>query len=331
MKRIGYLLEQIADPENLRIAFWRASKGKTHKLEVLEFQKNFEKNIQNLRNQLLETNLDIGYYNIFTIYEPKERIICAASFPERVLHYAIINVCYIYFEKFQIYDSYATRINKGTFAALDRAKLFTKNKKYFLKLDVRKYFNSISHSILFLLLKHKFKDKKLMEVFAQIIGSYSISKSKGLPIGNLTSQYFANYYLAFLDHFIKEILHVKCYVRYMDDMVLWSNEKATLKDILIKIRYYLNDKLDLSLKQELINSTEKGLPFLGFILRPTGVRISSAGKRRFIKKYRDYENKLLNNEWSDEQYQSHILPLLDFVKKADTYHFRKILFEGNNQ
>jgi len=100
---------------------------------------------------------------------------------------------------------------------------------------------------------------------------------------------------------------------------------------LIQYQQFLNEKLDLSLKQELLNFTSKGLPFLGFILRPAGVRIGSAGKRRFIKKYRDYENKLLNNEWSDDQYQSHILPLLDFVKKADTYQFRKMLLKGNNQ
>lgn len=331
MKRAGFLLEQIAEPENLRIAFWRASKGKTDKLEVLKYQTKFEENIKKLREQILRTTLDIGHYNIFTIYEPKERIICAASFPERVLHYAIINICYPYFEKFQIYDSYATRIDKGTFAAIDRAKIFTKNNTYFLKLDVRKYFNSISHPILVSLLKHKFKDKKLLEILEQIIDSYSISESKGLPIGNLTSQYFANYYLAFLDHYIKESLQVKCFVRYMDDMVLWNDSKNILKDNLKKIKQYLNENLDLTLKQELLNLTSNGLPFLGFVLRSAGMRISSNSKRRFLKKYRNYENKLLKNVWSEQEYQNHILPLLDFVKKADTYHFRKILFEGNNQ
>ena len=332
MKRTGFLLEQIADSENLRIAFWKASRMKAGKKEVTSFQKNLEKNLTDLREQLLKISIDIGHYHYFTIYDPKERIICAASFPERVLHHAIMNICDPYFEKFQIYDSYATRKNKGTFAAVDRAHNFTKRNELFLKLDIRKYFDSIDHNVLLKLLGKKFKDPKLLEIFEQIINSYSTSQSKGLPIGNLTSQYFANFYLAFLDHFIKEDLQIKHYVRYMDDMILWGNTKIEIKDNLKRIKEYLNNQLALNIKPELLNYTSKGLPFLGYLLYPNGKRLNSRSKKRFIKKVKLYENKLSNEKWSQEEYQRHILPLLDFVKKANTHNFRSMLFEkGINQ
>ena len=327
MKRTGFLLEQISDPENIRIAFWKASKRKAGKKEVLDFQEKLERNLMNLREHLLESSLDIGHYHYFTIYDPKERIICAASFPERILHHAIMNVCDHYFEKFQIYDSYATRKGKGTFAAIDRAHNFTKVNKYFLKLDVRKYFDSIDHHVLINLLHKKFKDPRLLKIFEQIISSYSTSKSKGLPIGNLTSQYFANFYLAFLDHFIKESLHAKYYVRYMDDMVLFSNSKIELKDNLKSMKNYLNEKLGLILKSQILNYTSKGLPFLGYLLFQNEKRLNSRNKKRFIKKVKIYGEKLLSEEWSQDEYQRHILPLLDFVKKANTYSLRKSIFE----
>ena len=327
MKRTGFLLEQITNPENLRIAFWKASRMKVGKKEVITFQKKLEKNLTKLREQLLNVDLDIGHYHYFTIYDPKERIICAASFPERVLHHAIMNVCDPYFEKFQIYDSYATRKNKGTFATVDRAHNFTKRNEFFLKLDVRKYFDSIEHNVLINLLRSKFKDPKLLKIFEQIINSYSTSSNKGLPIGNLTSQYFANYYLAFADHFIKEDLQIKYYVRYMDDMVLWSNHKSELKENLKKIKEYLTEQLDLTLKPQLLNYTSKGLPFLGYLLFPYNKRLNSRSKKRFIKKSKLYENKLSKEEWSQEEYQKHILPLLDFVKKANTHNFRISIFE----
>ena len=326
MKRTGFLLEQIAEPENLRIAFWKASRMKAGKKEVAVFLENLEKNLTNLREQLLNASLDIGEYHYFTIYDPKERIICAASFPERVLHHAIMNVCNPYFEKFQIYDSYATRKNKGTFAAVDRAHNFAKRNEVFLKLDVRKYFDSIDHIILINLLHLKFKDPRLLKIFEQIISSYSTSQLKGLPIGNLTSQYFANFYLAFADHFIKEELQIKYYVRYMDDMILWNNTKIEMKNNLKIIKDYLYEQLGLSIKPQLLNYTSKGLPFLGYLLFPNRIKLNSRSKKRFIKKVNLYKNKLSREEWSQGEYQRHILPLLDFVKKANTHNFRKNVF-----
>lgn len=234
MKRENHLIARIADPDNLRLAFWKARKGKEGKIEVLCFRKSLDKNLLLLRDELLSGNIDVGNYNYFTIHDPKERLICAATFRERVLHHAIMNVCHANFEKYQIFDSYASRMGKGTFAALERAKGFQQKYKWFLKLDVRKYFDSIDHEKLKIMLVNMFKDKALLNVFNHIIDSYKTATGKGLPIGNLTSQYFANHYLAFADHYLKEKLQATAYIRYMDDMVIWANNKDFLLRVGIK-------------------------------------------------------------------------------------------------
>jgi len=323
MKRKNNLLEKIAEPENLRFAFWKARKAKDGKMEVAEFRKALDKNLLSLRNELLSGNIEVGNYHYFTIYDPKERLICAASFKERVLHHAIMNICHANFEKFQIFDSYASRKGKGTYAALERAKCFHKKYKWFLKLDVRKYFDSIDHFILKQLIEKRFKDKALLQVYFQIIDSYQTSEGKGLPIGNLTSQYFANHYLALADHYIKEKLHVSAYVRYMDDMVIWSNDKNTLQKIGNEFKSFIESELSLTLKPFCLNSTVKGLPFLGYFLFPDRIMLNKNSRKRFKNKLIHYTGKLQNDEWSQSEYQAHILPLIAFAKHANTFNLRR--------
>lgn len=323
MKRENNLFEKIADPENLRLAFWKARTAKDGKMEVATFRKALDKNLLLLRNELLSGNIEVGNYHYFTIFDPKERLICAASFKERVLHHAIMNICHVNFEKFQIFDSYASRKGKGTYAALERAKCFHKKYKWFLKLDVRKYFDSIVHCILKQLLEKRFKDKPLLNVFFRIIDSYQTSKGNGLPIGNLTSQYFANHYLAVADHYIKEKLQVSAYVRYMDDMVIWSNDKNTLLKIGNKFKSFIESELSLTLKPFCLNSIVKGLPFLGYFLLPEKIMLNKNSRKRFKTKLIHYAGKLQNGEWSQSDYQAHILPLIAFAKHANTYHLRR--------
>ncbi|MBN2894100.1 MAG: hypothetical protein JXL97_19675, partial [Bacteroidales bacterium] len=172
MKRAVFLIEQITDLNNLYEAFYKAQKGKKEKQEVVEYKKDLYENLKQLQRQIQTGNLDIGNYHYFTIYEPKERLICAASFPERVLHHSLMNVCHKYFENQQISESYATRIGKGTYKAIEKARFYSKQYKYYLKLDIRKYFDSISHQILMQKLETIFKDKMLLYVFYQIIDSY---------------------------------------------------------------------------------------------------------------------------------------------------------------
>ena len=271
MKRENNIISLVADPDNLRLAFGKARKAKEGKIEVAEFRKSFDENLITIRNELLSGNVQVGNYHYFTIFDPKERLICAAKFRERVIHHALMNICHTNFEKYQIFDSYASRIGKGTYVALDRATIFQKKYKWFLKLDVRKYFDSIDHNILKRMLAKRFKGKTLIRVFYQIIDSYKTKLEKGLPIGNLTSQYFANHYLGFADHYIKEHLHALAYVRYMDDMVIWSDNKNSLIEIGKKFETFIESELSLKLKPFCLNSTNKGLPFLGYVLFPNTV------------------------------------------------------------
>ena len=322
MKRENNLISLIADPDNLRLAFWKARKAKEGKMEVAEFRKSLDKNLLSLRNEILSGNVQVGQYHYFTIFDPKERKICAATFFERVLHHALMNVCHANFEKYQIFDSYASRLGKGTYAALARSSVFQHQYKWFLKLDVRKYFDSIDHAIIKSMLTKRFKDKVLLQIFFQIIDSYHTAEGKGLPIGNLTSQYFANHYLALADHHIKEKLQASAYVRYMDDMVIWSNDKNMLLKIGNEFQSFIESLLSLSLKPFCLNSTDKGLPFLGYMLFPKTVLLNSSSCKRFKAKLKQYTYKLNNAQWNQAEYQAHVLPLIAFAKHANTFNLR---------
>lgn len=322
MKRESNLIEKIAEPDNLRLAFWKARKAKEGKMEVAEFRKSLDKNLLSIRSELLTGNVQVGNYHYFTIFDPKERLICAASFRERVMHHTIMNVCHAKFEKFQIFDSYASRLSKGTYAALERASVFQKKFRWFLKLDVKKYFDTIDHAILKQMLAKRFKDNILLNVFNKIIDSYQTNSGKGLPIGNLTSQYFANHYLATADHFIKEKLQASAYVRYMDDMVIWSDDKNMLLRTAEEFKAFIEEELALCLKPFCLNTTDKGLPFLGYVLYPDKIFLNNNSRKRFKSKLAHYTQKLNNAEWSQTEYQAHVLPLIAFTKHASTYKLR---------
>jgi retron-type reverse transcriptase len=323
MKREGYLMARIADPDNLRLAFWKARKGKSHSPSVEHFRGNLDSNLLSLRDELLSGDVCVGDYHYFTITDPKERLICAASFRERVLHHAIMNVCHDSFERFQIYDSYATRQGKGQYAALERTKVYSHRYRWFCKMDVRKFFESIDQDTLLAQLGRRFKDPLLLSLFAQIIGSYEHQAGKGVPIGNLTSQYFANFYLGYADHFAKEVLHQATYVRYMDDVVMWHD----CKDVLIRraadFDAYIASELHMQLKPMCINSCSRGIPMLGYVVFPHRVRLNKASKKRFTCKYKQYNDLLTCGRWTQTDYARHILPLMAFVRFADSRGYRQ--------
>jgi len=323
MKRDNFLMERIADPDNLRLAFWKAGRGKTGKEEVIRFRDHLDGNLLALRAELLSGRVDVGHYRYFKIYDPKERLICASAFRERVLHHALMNVCHDSFERSQLYDSYACRAGKGTYAALDRAKAFQRRYAWFLKLDVRKYFYSISHDVLKQLLRRRFRERRLLDVFGSIIDSYEATSGCGIPIGNLTSQYFANHYLAAADRYIKERLQVPAYVRYMDDMVLWSNDKELLLSAGKRAERYMQEALRLALKPFCLNRADRGLPFLGYLLYPRSTRLGRISRQRFRAKCTAYSHKLNSGIWTQAEYQRHILPLLAFTRHANATAWRR--------
>ncbi len=326
MKRVGNLIESIANPDNLRLAFYKAQKGKTTKNDVIFFSKHLDKNLALIREQILNSSFDLGNYHQFTIYEPKKRQICAAPFRERVLHHAIINICHPVFERCQIFDSYACRKGKGTHAALLRALYFQKKHKWHLKLDIRKFFDSVDQQILFSSLKHIFKDKKLLDIFNTIISSYAVLPGKGIPIGNLTSQYFANHLLSAVDHFVKETLQIPGYVRYMDDMVLWHNDKSKLLEAGKRLKDFISNEFCLELKPFCLNQNIKGLPFLSHIVFPYTVKLSNMSKQRFANKMKKYCEYLENEIWSQDDFKRHIEPLIAFT--GSNKGFRKKVLEN---
>lgn len=327
MKRANHLIGQVADPDNLRLAFWKARKGKSHAQGVEAYRVNLDNNLMRLREQILTGLVEVGQYHYFKVYEPKERKICAAAFSEQVLHHALMNVCHPYFEHCQISDSYASRKGKGTYAALGKAQRFACNYSWYLKLDVRKFFESIHRGVLREQLIRLFKDPKLLEIFGKILDSYETGPDRGLPIGNLTSQYFANHHLSGLDHFVKEVLRIEAYVRYMDDMVLWSDEKAVLKNAFAAITAFVEERLLCTLKPEQLNKTAEGLPFLGYRVRPYHTRLLGQSKQRFVRKFRYAENMLGSGEWGQATYQRHVAPLVAFTQHADAGTFRACLME----
>ena len=233
-----------------------------------------------------------------------------------------MNVCHPYFERQQIFDSYASRKQKGTYAALARAAGFNRKFTWFLQLDVRKYFDSIHHGVMRSQLCRLFKDPQLLRIFDRILDSYAVHPGRGVPIGNLTSQYFANHYLSPADHYIRENLRIPAYVRYMDDMVLWHHDKAALLEAGHQLQAFICDRLQQELKPFCLNENKQGLPFLGYLLYPDTIRLARRSRQRYIRKIRQYENWLAAGIWSDKQYQNHALPLTAFTQHADAKAFR---------
>lgn len=321
MKRVGNLIPQIACFDNLMLAHYKAKKGKESKPPIRAFSKNLHHNLKQLQAQILSGQVQVGNYHYFTVYDPKERIICAAAYSERVLHHALMNICHPIFEKFQIKDSYATRLQKGTFKAIERAHAFQKQYSHYCKFDIRKYFDSIDHNNLLTMLQNRFKDAALLNIFEVIIRSYQVSPGKGIPIGNLTSQYFANHYLAHLDHFVKDQLQAKAYVRYMDDFVIWHHSAIQLKHLANQIEQFIQTKLQLALKTNHTDMTKHGLTFLGFRLFPNKILLSRRSKKRYVQKNRILGCLLADKQISQKLYQIRVTALLAFVRKAYSKNF----------
>jgi retron-type reverse transcriptase len=314
----------IPNPENLHLAFRKAARGKQDRPEVIAFREDFEANIRKLREQLLQNEPDVGHYRFFYVRDPKPRHICAASFPERVLHHAIMNIFEPVLESYAIYDSYACRKDKGVHKALKKAQTYSGNYLWYLKLDIRKYFDSIDHGIMIHLISRRIKDRKLILLFQTLLETYHTEHGKGVPIGNLISQHLANFYLGYFDHWIKEERRIQPYLRYMDDFIVFGQDKSYLKLELEYIREFLREKLSLELKDNIqLNRCSRGIPFLGCRVFPDRILLSPRSRQRFSKKFREYENNLIIGKWSWEELARHTGPLIEFTKAADSKGLRR--------
>ncbi len=292
MKRYGNLYNKIYDYENLILAHHNARRGKAFYQEVQNFNKNEDYCTRLIQDMLKNKTYKTSDYKIFTIIDRgKEREIYKLPyFPDRVVQWAVmLQIEPIFLETF-IFDSYAAIPNKGMHIASKRLSKWLKydkeNTMYCFKMDVKKFFPNISHDILKQLLRRKIKDKELLELLDEIIDS----TDSGIPIGNYISQYFANYYLTFFDHWIKEELGIKYYMRYMDDLIILNKSKEDLHEIKIKIDKYLSEELQLTIKSnwQVFPVDSRGIDFMGY----RHFRNYTLLRKTTYKKFRRKMNKL---------------------------------------
>ena len=283
MKRSDNLFNQIIDLGNLKSAYLKALKGKRYTPAAIIYGNRLDENLYNLKIQLEKEIYKHGTYRQFKIYDPKERLITAASFEDRIIHHAIMNVLELVFERQFIFHTYACRKGKGTHKAVEYASKQAKQCEYFLKLDVRKYFDNVDHDVLKTLLCRIIKDKKCLRLLFSIIDSFG-ENNKQLPIGNLTSQFFANFYLSSIDHMVLEILKPHGYVRYMDDVIIFDESKKRLLEIYKALSDFVVNELFLTFKQPVINKCANGIPFLGFLIRRNSISILSKNWKRKLKR-----------------------------------------------
>lgn len=321
MKRVGNLFERIVDVDNIALAAYKAFRGKTYSREVLEFRNNFVENLLKIRNETVSGDIELGNYKQFDIYEPKKRLICAASLQQRVLHHAIMNICHDIFDRQLIYDCYASRPMKGTHKAILRVKEKSKKYEYFVKLDIRKFFDSVDHIILKQLLSKLIKDQGLLQLFNRIIDSYG--EGCGLPIGNLTSQYFANFYLSSADHYMKEIMKSPVYVRYMDDVIIMAKDKETLLTLMHNYCDYVGHNMKLKVKPPVVGKVCQGIPFLGYRIFRDKILMNGKGKRRFRKNIRLLSDLFEKSVISEQEYKNRLMANIAYAGFADSYVFRQ--------
>jgi RNA-directed DNA polymerase len=284
VKRINNLYERVCSIENLQLADSIARRGKLKQPGVIEHIKNQDENIKRLHTMLRDKTYRTSEYTTFTIFEPKERLIFRLPYyPDRILHHAIMNVMEPIFVAVFTKDTYSCIKKRGIHAAANTLKETLKDRNetvYCLKLDIKKFYPSIDHNVLKSLLRRKIKDVDLLWLMDEIIDS-----ADGLPIGNYLSQYFANFYLSYFDHWIKEDRKVKYYFRYADDIVILANNKPYLHQLLFDIRNYLQDNLHLQVKgnYQIFPTEDRGIDFIGYVFRHNYVLLRKSIKKNFAR------------------------------------------------
>ncbi len=302
------LYNQLCSYENLYLAFRNARKGKTLKPYVVEFDHKFKENLLQLRTELLLHSYKPKPLQTFILRDPKTRKISKSHFRDRIIHHALCNIIAQLFEKEFIYDSFANRLGKGTFKAIERYEYFQRKvshnytrTSFVLKADIKKYFDNVSHDLLLEIIKKKISDQKILWLIKTILSNHKTEKEgKGMPLGNLTSQFFANVFLNELDHFVKETLQAKYYIRYVDDFVILHKSPEVLRQYMKEIDTFLTEKLDLQLHPEKskIIPSQKGTEFLGMRIFPHHKLLKGKNLRKFYRKinslYADYDSGLIN-------------------------------------
>lgn len=352
MKTINNLFPKIYDFENLFEAYKLAVKTKRYRPDVMEYMDRLEENLFELQNQLMWGQYEVGRYNIFYVYEPKKRLIMSLQFKDRVAQHAIYRQLNPLIEKQYIKDSYACRAGYGTHAAINRLQYWLretdrkKKKYYYLKLDIAKYFYRIDHSVLKRILARKIRDKPLLDLLDKIIdcedtnfglplgadiGDVAFDEmlgDVGLPIGNLTSQMFANLYLNEQDQYCKHTLKIHYYIRYMDDVIILHHDKRYLAEVQKQIADFLGNELNLQLnKKTCIRPTSMGIEFVGFRVWSTHRKLRKKTAKKMKKRLRYLFRAYTDGEIDKETLDRSVASYRGILKHCDSYGLRKSLNE----
>ncbi|KIX12978.1 RNA-directed DNA polymerase [Dethiosulfatarculus sandiegensis] len=344
MKSHKHLFEKITSFENLLEAARKAQKGKRFKPATARFNLDLEKNLLNIQAELHSGAYRHGSYQNFVIRDPKQRLISAAPYRDRVVHHALCNIIEPLFDKTFIHDSYACRKGKGTHAAMERYSRFARKNRFVLKCDIQKYFQSVDHEILLGMLSKKIRCPPTMALINEIIQSrvdnsivqYFLGddlfspyqRLRGLPIGNLTSQFFGNLYLNGFDHFIKEQLRRHHYVRYVDDFVVFGNNSQELQGVSDCMVAYLSGlRLRLHPKKCRVYRTADGVSFLGFRIFPTHRLLDKGNALRMRRKLKRWQIMYADGDIDSEYIHPRIQSWVAHASYGNTHRLRKRLLE----
>jgi RNA-directed DNA polymerase len=345
MKRHNHLWPKIVSFENLLLAAKKAQRGKRSRENVLEFNYNIEGQLLMLQAQLREQSYQPGKYRTFEIFEPKPRIIAAAPYLDRVVHHALCSVIMPVFEPTFIRDSYANRKGYGSHLALRRFTYFARHNRYVLQCDIQKYFPSIDRTILKAQLRRKIKCPETLWLIDIIIdnGNYvpipiqhfagdtlltHLERPRGLPIGNLTSQFFANVHLSGFDHFVQEQLKVSKYLRYVDDFALFTNDRGFLQAARTEIEAYLAQlRLRIHPIKSQLFATEQGANFVGFRVLPQRVKVRGDSLRRGCLRLRRNRARVIAGRMSIATLKKSLAGWFGHLQHADTWRLRQQILQ----
>jgi RNA-directed DNA polymerase len=333
---------QVCDWNNLWLAWRKAARGKRSRPAAATFEHRLEDNLVTLQEELVSKTYRPGGYASFTIHEPKRRLISAAPFRDRVVHHALCNVIEPVFERSFIFDSYANRAGKGTHLALDRCQEFARRHRFVLSCDVRQFFPSIDHALLRRTLQRKLRDGNALWLVDQILASgngvlseeyemiyfpgddlFAAARPRGLPIGNLTSQFWANCYLSPFDHFVQRELRCPAYLRYVDDFLLFSDDKRQLgewKQALIERLGQL--RLTIHEAPAQARPVEEGIPFLGFTVFPDRRRLKRRKGLAFQRRLRGLAARYADGEMTLDQVTASVQGWTNHVRYGNTVGLR---------
>lgn len=300
MKTFGGLFEKVVDPEHLERSMKLAARGKRKREPVQRFLNRADRELPLLGAELRAGTYRPRPYSQFKIKDPKPRIITRADFRDRVVHHAVCGVIAPLLERRFVDGSYACRVGKGAHRAVLAAQRFSRCHRYFWKSDISRYYDSVDHEVLLAMLGRTFREPRLNDLLSIIVTHKFPGQQpgKGLPIGNLTSQWFANFYLDQLDHFVKEDMRIQGYLRYMDDFVAWADDKGQLFELWRESEGFLRDHLKLRIKGEAthVAPVTEGLAFLGMRVFPGTIRLQHGRKHRMLRLIRRREQEYLRGE-----------------------------------